>query len=562
MISTKPIQAQFLFSLLLFFSINGLNAEAKEKVVWPEMVSSVEIFEDNLGLSFDSLQLSGKRVFHDYLGESLKRNQVYWLRIRLDNSLAKHTDYLIYFNLSIYFDWLELYQIDKHNNVIKSIGGPLVPYKQRTLKSRSKLPFFISPKDETELYIRFYTKLANDYNLSQVNIVSIEKDKALGKRYDLMFTFLGGMMFIIILLNVWLYISKRDRLYLFYSLYVIVTLIYFLYVHGITEQFLFNQHPQINLVLFYFLTLAQAMYFWFFYELIKHEKIPKWSSAVYYYVCFISVLWAVIFVTSFLNRLVANIICDVYSGINIVFIIVIIVLLFGKVSKVTRIVMLGVFVWSSVGTVELMLIFFQGNRETLTLYYSAIFVEMLMFSVAINYMYFTDRIEKQKLILAYSKLQLNKSEVDDEYRKISEQLELKNREVVSKEILIAQKQNLLDSVSKDLIEIQKKDDHIQNIQRLVQSIQINRKSENWKEFELHFNKIHPRFYIELVDLCPNLSNTDIKLCAFIKLQMTTKQIASITGKSINSIDVSRSRLRKKLGLKNGSLTSTLVLIGN
>ena len=48
---------------------------------------------------------------------------------------------------------------------------------------------------------------------------------------------------------------------------------------------------------------------------------------------------------------------------------------------------------------------------------------------------------------------------------------------------------------------------------------------------------------------PNLSQNEIRLCAFAKLNMTTKEIAAITYQSINSITVARYRLRKKLGLQ-------------
>lgn len=53
---------------------------------------------------------------------------------------------------------------------------------------------------------------------------------------------------------------------------------------------------------------------------------------------------------------------------------------------------------------------------------------------------------------------------------------------------------------------------------------------------------------------PNLSLNERRLAAFLKLQLTTKEIASITGQSIRALEIARTRLRKKIGLTKSELS--------
>jgi DNA-binding response OmpR family regulator/DNA-binding CsgD family transcriptional regulator len=70
----------------------------------------------------------------------------------------------------------------------------------------------------------------------------------------------------------------------------------------------------------------------------------------------------------------------------------------------------------------------------------------------------------------------------------------------------------------------------------------------WDEFERRFNDVHSDFYKKLGEAHPDLTTNERKLCAFLKLNMSSKEIASITYQNLKSIDMARYRLRKKLGL--------------
>ena len=70
-----------------------------------------------------------------------------------------------------------------------------------------------------------------------------------------------------------------------------------------------------------------------------------------------------------------------------------------------------------------------------------------------------------------------------------------------------------------------------------------------EEFETNFNKVNPGFLKSLVEKHNDLTPNEIKLCIFLRLNLTSKEISLITYKNLHSIDIARYRLRKKIGLK-------------
>jgi DNA-binding response OmpR family regulator/DNA-binding CsgD family transcriptional regulator len=79
---------------------------------------------------------------------------------------------------------------------------------------------------------------------------------------------------------------------------------------------------------------------------------------------------------------------------------------------------------------------------------------------------------------------------------------------------------------------------------------INDKSNDhiWKEFEFCFEKVYHDFYKNLNEKISDLSVREQRLCAFLKMNMSTKEIAAITFQTPNSIDVAKHRLRKKINI--------------
>jgi deoxyadenosine/deoxycytidine kinase len=86
---------------------------------------------------------------------------------------------------------------------------------------------------------------------------------------------------------------------------------------------------------------------------------------------------------------------------------------------------------------------------------------------------------------------------------------------------------------------------------LIHKIQKNKQGSEQKEFEIKFKKTHENFYKKMKEAYPQLTKKDLDLCAFLNLNMSTKEIAALTNQSTRAIEVSRSRLRKKMDISGG-----------
>ncbi len=70
----------------------------------------------------------------------------------------------------------------------------------------------------------------------------------------------------------------------------------------------------------------------------------------------------------------------------------------------------------------------------------------------------------------------------------------------------------------------------------------------WTEFELKFTNSHNEFFDRLLKDHPELTPNEMKMCALIRMNMSSKEISSIIHHTPASVDVARSRIRKKLGM--------------
>lgn len=82
---------------------------------------------------------------------------------------------------------------------------------------------------------------------------------------------------------------------------------------------------------------------------------------------------------------------------------------------------------------------------------------------------------------------------------------------------------------------------------IVRSLQHFNDKPLGNDFHLYFDEVHPGFLSRLSERFA-LSKSDLRLCAYLHLGMTTKEIAALTFKEVRSVESSRNRLRKKLGL--------------
>lgn len=159
-----------------------------------------------------------------------------------------------------------------------------------------------------------------------------------------------------------------------------------------------------------------------------------------------------------------------------------------------------------------------------------------------------ERLEKLRMeekVLAEQKinnLQKEKFEADISY---------KNRQLSSSTLHLINKSRVLSKIKKAFDEIvndvEKKDK--QKFETIRQLINENTQlDKDWEDFKMHFEEVHPDFFSRIQEKFTGLSSTDIKHCAYIKIGLSTKEIARLFNISHRSVQVSRYRMKKKMNL--------------
>jgi len=179
-------------------------------------------------------------------------------------------------------------------------------------------------------------------------------------------------------------------------------------------------------------------------------------------------------------------------------------------------------------------------------------ISMISIFILINKIYNNYyELERKKLIkINKRKLQINDLASQKELMKIRNEklqndIENKNREIAIATMSTVKRNEFLNKIKNELknLETQPK------IDRLIKLINKNlKKNEDWEFFEKAFNNADKDFLTKLKDLHPSLTHNDLRLCAFLRLNLLSKEIAPLLNISVRSVEVKRYRLRKKLNM--------------
>jgi tetratricopeptide (TPR) repeat protein len=138
-----------------------------------------------------------------------------------------------------------------------------------------------------------------------------------------------------------------------------------------------------------------------------------------------------------------------------------------------------------------------------------------------------------------------------EKEKISEELDYKNKELATNVLYLLKKNEFIAAISNKLEQVldKVKEDDARSLRSIITELEKTKEDDTWQEFELRFKEVHTQFYNRLSHQFPDLTAQDLRLCAFLRLNMTNKEIAAITYQSLESLKTARYRLRKKMGME-------------
>ena len=174
-----------------------------------------------------------------------------------------------------------------------------------------------------------------------------------------------------------------------------------------------------------------------------------------------------------------------------------------------------------------------------------IIILIIFLSAILLFLVFYQR-NRRKNIELKTKLKLQELEKEKQDELLNSQI----RELTSYSTLIAHKNNLLNKIHEMNIQmLDNKEDAAISVNKVNKVIRddINVDLE-WEKFKLHFDKIHPQFFEKLLQISADLTNENLRMCAYIKMGISQKSIAQMLNITHDSVFKSRNRLKKKLNL--------------
>jgi len=163
--------------------------------------------------------------------------------------------------------------------------------------------------------------------------------------------------------------------------------------------------------------------------------------------------------------------------------------------------------------------------------------------------------EEQKRLQYLHQLELEKSDkeiVKLRNEKLESEIDHKNKELASSAMHLVQKGELLTRIKEELMRLKKMPVNGEDGEELKKLLRIlheeDKMDQGWEQFAFHFDRVHSDFLVALKEHYPQLTANEIKLCAYLRMNLTTKEIAQLMNISVRGVEISRYRLRKKLQL--------------
>lgn len=167
--------------------------------------------------------------------------------------------------------------------------------------------------------------------------------------------------------------------------------------------------------------------------------------------------------------------------------------------------------------------------------------------------------KEQREALKEKAIENEKKLVELKNESLKNEVKLKSKQLANTAMALVKKNEALQELKKELMIHKSGFDNHFSFKKLLNKIDssISQKDE-WKVFEYNFNQVHEEFFNQLKSEFPELTHKDLKICAYIKMNLTTKEIAPLLNISSRGVETHRYRLKRKLNLENDNSLTTFL----
>ena len=154
-------------------------------------------------------------------------------------------------------------------------------------------------------------------------------------------------------------------------------------------------------------------------------------------------------------------------------------------------------------------------------------------------------LEHQQRIFKLQELENKRTLIKIKNKRLREDVKSKNRALADSTIAVINKNNILNVIKSKL----SGERNTPMVRKVIQIIEKETDDKvHWNTFQQAFNEIDKQFLSKLKKKHPNLTPLDLRLCIYLRLNMTSKEIAPLFNISYKSVEVKRYRLRRKMDL--------------
>lgn len=199
------------------------------------------------------------------------------------------------------------------------------------------------------------------------------------------------------------------------------------------------------------------------------------------------------------------------------------------------------------------------SNTMIVLYFILSFVTVII----VNYLYKLYYRKQKEKLLQKTQRELELKDLENKQHlmklnneKLKNEIESKNRELAVSTMSLIKKNEFLNTIKNELTE--KVD--TSNLKPVIKIIDKNiNNKDDWKLFEEAFNNADKDFLKKIKSMHPKLTSNDLRLCAYLRLNLSSKEIAPLLNISPRSVEVKRYRLRKKMDLPHETNLTDYIL---
>jgi signal transduction histidine kinase len=328
--------------------------------------------------------------------DGIKRKTNYWLKFQIKNSSDQGGEWALEFRD---IPFLDIYIVDPSGGIEKFTTGTLIPASEKQLNStiRETIIFTLESNQTKSIYV----KIQYLFNIPVVSPISISDTLSYIRQTTIENFIQGifqGLLWLMLFYNLFLFISTREKSYLYYIGYVFSFAMLMLYAFQYLQDFIFPENPEIGSYFGISVLVAFIFYFLLLREFIdSRNKHPRIDKSLKIIIAINSIVSAIIFIIQFFYIESFALVGMQYVFLNALILLVYVVIILKIENKTSKIFAIGTLFLVLFITIAIIGTYMRADPDKLILLFQlGIVGQIFIFSAGLSYKYKLSEQQKQK----------------------------------------------------------------------------------------------------------------------------------------------------------------------